>query len=440
MRILNYLIVFLVAVILSSCSQTESIVPQYTTVTKLTSVNPGMTKAQVLNTLGVYPYDILQNQKGGCEIHEYKYKHLEKILSMKSLDKKEGLTMGAARYKTPETAYIIFRNGKVEAIYSDVSKRDLLTLISHLSVVEEACGNIDYGLKKGCTDPESYMYDPEAIVDDNTCKYCDCGYYKNPEYDFLRPKKDCAPCLKNKEPEKPCTECDLIDKLKQSDEKINLNINMNGGRTGNSSQLFLNNTQLKTNKARAVKKTPSNLELAKQMAPPVNTKEEAPVQNLKSHYTQLEQMFQLGNVGTSLNPRFIYDFGLMLSFIEGNKTKIMQGGFGVGLLYVTSDVDYYYSGNSYYEEPFNSGIVIPIYAEPKLNITRSASFSLQLAGRVGINLKLGDLTKYSLMRNDLKLMFGFQSKKSFAFHYFVGPTKIGEGFYDGMCAGLSFAW
>ncbi len=66
---------FLVTLVFSSCS--NIIVPYYTTVDKMTKVNPGMTKENVVTTLGVEPYEIFHGIEGGCEIHQFKYKHKE---------------------------------------------------------------------------------------------------------------------------------------------------------------------------------------------------------------------------------------------------------------------------------------------------------------------------------------------------------------------------
>ena len=57
----KFLQVFLIALVFSSCSNV--IVPYYTTVDKITEVDPGMSKDQVVETLGIAPYEIFMGLK-----------------------------------------------------------------------------------------------------------------------------------------------------------------------------------------------------------------------------------------------------------------------------------------------------------------------------------------------------------------------------------------
>lgn len=208
---------------LLSCSTVK--LPQYTTVDKLTQVNAGMTKAQVYNVLGIYPWDILQNQKDGCVIHVFKYKHTKKKAPASISETREGLVIGEKRYGEESSAYIIYRKNKVETVYTEESKKDLLTLIMDNSLQNDACGNPEYGIVKGCTDPESINYNPDATVDDDKCEYCPCGSIKNPEYNPKR-KNNCDPCIKPKE-EVKCGNCEMLDKILENSKEGKINVDLN---------------------------------------------------------------------------------------------------------------------------------------------------------------------------------------------------------------------
>ena len=89
-------------------------------------------------------------------------------------------------------------------------------------------------------DPMSLTYDPDALEDDGSCEYCDCGMVPNPEYNDKRPISDCnSRCIdedmvdedgniirKKQEEDKECDECDLIDALKGSGANVNIELNV----------------------------------------------------------------------------------------------------------------------------------------------------------------------------------------------------------------------
>jgi hypothetical protein len=84
---------------------------------------------------------------------------------------------------------------------------------------------------KGCTDPASLSYNPNAVIDDGSCTYCECGSVPNPNYNPNRPVSDCnQKCVKvetsseNNDP--ACTNCDLIDKLSKTNANVNINVSL----------------------------------------------------------------------------------------------------------------------------------------------------------------------------------------------------------------------
>ena len=95
---------------------------------------------------------------------------------------------------------------------------------------------------KGCTDPTSLTYNPDATQDDGTCTYCECGMVANPDYDSKKALSDCnQPCLpvdengnpikwsakaNNSQNNSSSEECNICDMIK-SGEKVTLNVNVN---------------------------------------------------------------------------------------------------------------------------------------------------------------------------------------------------------------------
>ena len=106
----KFLQVFLIALIFSSCSNV--IVPYYTTVDKITEVDPGMSKDQVVETLGIAPYEIFHGIEGGCEIHQFKYKHKE--ISHGTLNSYSSSNNGVYSFFDPSNIYIYYRDFNVE--------------------------------------------------------------------------------------------------------------------------------------------------------------------------------------------------------------------------------------------------------------------------------------------------------------------------------------
>jgi hypothetical protein len=249
-RILQLL---LVTFVFSSCS--NIIVPYYTTVDKMTKVNPGMTKENVVATLGVAPYEIFHGIENGCEIHQFKYKHKE--VSHGTLNSYSNIK-GAEKFVDPSNVYVYYRAGKVESLVTDEGKKGGSMVLSFAQELQDACDGPEpiYG----CMDMKSLNYNKKATVQRDQgiselgtvltigdCEYCICDYKPNKKYD---PIKECGErCIPVEKPKKEkqkdewdinytgsdCTLCDLADK---ENAQINIDIIHKSGRLWNRKMKF----------------------------------------------------------------------------------------------------------------------------------------------------------------------------------------------------------
>jgi hypothetical protein len=142
---------------------------------------------------------------------------------------------------------------------TNAGKKDLERLLNDVEKVSDLC--TEKGLR-GCTDPMSINYNPDAIVSDGSCEYCPCNYIKNPNFNPNQAVSECnskcVPADGGKKDDKGCSNCDIIEKLSNS-ANVNLNINMDGGKGGNNnsnnSAKGANNLKAKANTANDTEET-----------------------------------------------------------------------------------------------------------------------------------------------------------------------------------------
>jgi hypothetical protein len=229
-----------------SCKTTVQ--PMYVNTTELASLNTGMSKTDVKTKLGnLSPYDILMYEQGGCEVHQYKYKTPAKMTLLTRLETKDGLYDGNKKYVDESDAFLVYKNGQLESVLTNAGKADVHALLADINSTKAMCSEV--GLK-GCTDPNSLSYNPNAIIDDGSCKYCDCGYIPNPNYNPSRPDSECnSKCIKvpgTETPESECTNCDLIDKLSKTNANVNINVSLPNSGNGTSKEVKATSTEKKS--------------------------------------------------------------------------------------------------------------------------------------------------------------------------------------------------
>lgn len=124
-------ILFLIAGIagLTSCSD-KVIAPRYTYVEKVLDLQPGMKLSVVKSSLGCDPYDIYVDQQSGKSVYTWKYKHNERYVSGKLLDKKDGATVGEDRVKHESTLYCVFSDDyMLESVSTSAGRADAVKLM-----------------------------------------------------------------------------------------------------------------------------------------------------------------------------------------------------------------------------------------------------------------------------------------------------------------------
>ncbi len=230
-KILIYINISLVLLFAASCK--SSYVAQHVTTEQLTNIEPGMNKDQALSVFsGIYPFDIMMGTDAGCEVHVYKYYKPSRKVIRFNVQREEYLNTGRKIYEKSAEALVYYQDGKVVLVSTEGNKGKYNNVMDKRVEDVKACS----GPVKGCMDPTSLSYNPDASEDDGSCKYCDCGSISNPNYNPKRPLSDCnQPCLKLEKESSgsegdDCSLCDMI----KAGEKVNLNINMNSSDLGSS--------------------------------------------------------------------------------------------------------------------------------------------------------------------------------------------------------------
>ena len=191
-------------------SVNKRIEPEFTTVNRLIDLKAGMTKEEVLNTLEVYPYDILYNQENKCEIHLVKYAKSKRRFQSRT-DRpgtEEQLSDGSVYYADIDEVAIYYRNGALEAFIVESLEKSTYELLNYDAFLADECNPTAPAMPPvviaptppllGCTDSLSINYNPLATEDDGTCEYCPCGYVKA-DYGTELEANTCPPCLPSAE-------------------------------------------------------------------------------------------------------------------------------------------------------------------------------------------------------------------------------------------------
>ena len=210
--------------------------PMFVSAIELSELSTGMTKDEARSTLGGQnPYDILVAFEDGCELHQYKYLKPSKEISIFKSNKSEGLNEGERKYLFEDNdAFILYKNGTLESVLTNVGKKDALKVLSDYTSSQVLCVNNE--LIKGCTDPKSLSYNPDAMIDDGKCEYPPCGYEINENFNPKRPISDCNQkytkilVIEEIVEENECDNCDIIEKLSKSNATLNITLDQNQNR------------------------------------------------------------------------------------------------------------------------------------------------------------------------------------------------------------------
>jgi hypothetical protein len=206
-------------------------VPNFVTTIELANLNIGDSKIACVEKLGSqYPFNVLSSDFNGCEVYHYMYKkprHKHKLSDMS----RESLNGPMRMYNSPSDAYLIFKNGKLELVVTDMGWEDAMKLVDDLGNVRAACR--EEGLR-GCTDEFALNFEAGAVIDDGSCEYPPCGYALNPDFNPKKPVSECNSRFISvkediviEEVVNQCSDCDMIEKLVGGNANINVTLKMN---------------------------------------------------------------------------------------------------------------------------------------------------------------------------------------------------------------------
>lgn len=168
------LLSFLASLLLNSC--TYWIVPQYTSVEKITKIQPGMTMDQVKATLGIPPYEVYHVQSDGSSVLVYNYRQLDRKMVLPSNAKKAAdlkateaaQTNGSAHFKDKaQKIYVLFDKMKVKSMITTEglnSSEFVLVKNNNLSVISKKEYNSIKKLKRNGGGGTIMILDDESRV------------------------------------------------------------------------------------------------------------------------------------------------------------------------------------------------------------------------------------------------------------------------------------
>lgn len=124
-----FLSAIIIAAMFSSC-QTGSQFAKFTSSDRLYQAKIGNSYETVVSTLGCEPYNLLSKQADGYDIYVYKYKLVERKFDAKMINERGSENAGVEVYKAKEeTAYLVFKDNKLESIVTGEGRKDAPQLI-----------------------------------------------------------------------------------------------------------------------------------------------------------------------------------------------------------------------------------------------------------------------------------------------------------------------
>jgi hypothetical protein len=208
--------------VMCSCSE-YVIVPQYVSVEKLNSLTSGMSKEEVSSNLSVKPYEAYHSTENGCELYGYKYLHRFQEINPKNKHERGALRNNVIRYQDESDAFLYFENGKLK----DLIVADATVDHEYVNDMIASCN----GPISGCTDSNALNYNSNAIISDDSCEFCPCDYYKNPNYESNKDcEEQCIPVDKGDDDNAGSgdgdekEDCSLCDIVSAANGNVNINI------------------------------------------------------------------------------------------------------------------------------------------------------------------------------------------------------------------------
>ncbi|MEQ8704479.1 MAG: hypothetical protein RIC19_11195 [Phaeodactylibacter sp.] len=127
-NVINFAQLFVLVVVVSSCSVSRYTAPPFTNVSGLLELNQGMDLSEVSNILKIPPYDIIHQFSPGDFVVVYNYRVLDRNLRLPTraaqnvIHGEEGQKGGDDWYNTRYLeAYLLFKGNKLEGVYSQRS-------------------------------------------------------------------------------------------------------------------------------------------------------------------------------------------------------------------------------------------------------------------------------------------------------------------------------
>jgi hypothetical protein len=166
--------------------------PEFTTFDRVMRLSKGLTKAEVLAILEVYPYKIVYNENNDCEINVFKCGIARRSLELKSEPREgpdEQLSKGETFFtKDLQNIVVFYQSGQLFMFVNQNREEEAYKLLNLDRYVSDHCSpdkpvqsinSIRFTPIIGCMDSSSLNYNPLATIEkDGSCEYPKCGYVK----------------------------------------------------------------------------------------------------------------------------------------------------------------------------------------------------------------------------------------------------------------------